>query len=129
LLDEALQGTFPASDPIAITVDKPSKDIAPNGDHSPDGPSMAAGSPELVVSLAPPVVDLFDANPSNLVLLRLVVLPAWRSKIGQAAALGERVQSRLLPIRGLPDGNSRGLAKQVIRTSCLGLGELHAFFG
>jgi hypothetical protein len=29
LLDEALQETFPASDPIAITMDKPSKGIAP----------------------------------------------------------------------------------------------------
>jgi hypothetical protein len=61
LLDDALQGTFPASDPIAIAIDK-SKGIAPNGHHSPDGPSMAPCSPEVVVSTAPPVVGLFDAN-------------------------------------------------------------------
>jgi hypothetical protein len=28
MLDEALRETFPASDPIAITIDKPSKSIA-----------------------------------------------------------------------------------------------------
>jgi hypothetical protein len=63
LLDEALRETFPASDPIAITVDKPSKSNAPPDDlHSPDSPSTAAESQEVVVGWAPPVLGLFDAN-------------------------------------------------------------------
>jgi hypothetical protein len=58
LLDEALRETFPASDPIAITVDKPSKSIAPPDDlHSADSPSAAAESRE-----APPALGFFDAN-------------------------------------------------------------------
>jgi hypothetical protein len=36
LLDEALRETFPASDPIAITIDRPSKAIAAEQLHSPD---------------------------------------------------------------------------------------------
>jgi hypothetical protein len=47
LLDEALRETFPASDPIAITIDKPPKGIAPPDDlHNSDSPSMTAGSQE-----------------------------------------------------------------------------------
>jgi hypothetical protein len=63
LLDEALRETFPASDPIAIIVAKPSKNIAPPDDlHSPDSPSTSAKSQEVVVGWAPPVLGLFDAN-------------------------------------------------------------------
>jgi hypothetical protein len=63
LLDEALRETFPASDPIAITVDKPPKGIAPPDDlHSPESPSTAAESQEVVVAWASPVFGLFDAN-------------------------------------------------------------------
>jgi hypothetical protein len=62
LLDEALRETFPASDPIAIMIDRPSKGIEPDGLHSPDIPPMAASSQEIVVSEAPPVVGFFDAN-------------------------------------------------------------------
>ena len=62
LLDEALRETFPASDPIAITIDKTWKRIAPPNDlHSPDSPSTAAES-QVVVGRAPPVLGLFDAN-------------------------------------------------------------------
>jgi hypothetical protein len=40
LLDEALRDTFPASDPIAITIDKPWKAIASKALRSPDNPEM-----------------------------------------------------------------------------------------
>jgi hypothetical protein len=60
LLDEALRETFPASDPIAITVDKPWKSLAPPDDLH--GPSSAAESQEIVVGSAPTVLSLFDAN-------------------------------------------------------------------
>jgi hypothetical protein len=47
LLDEALWETFPASDPIAITIDKPSKGVAPHGRLDPGSPSMTAESQEV----------------------------------------------------------------------------------
>jgi hypothetical protein len=63
LLDEALRETFPASDPIAITIDKPSKAIGLEGlRSSPDNPSTAAISREALVSWAPPIVGPFDPN-------------------------------------------------------------------
>jgi hypothetical protein len=63
MLDEALRETFPASDPIAIIVDKPSKIVAPPDEfHSADNPSTAAESQEVAVVWAPPVFGLFDAN-------------------------------------------------------------------
>jgi hypothetical protein len=62
LLDEALRETFPASDPIAITIDKPWKVIAPEGLHNPDIPSIAAGSQEPIASWTPPIVSFYDAN-------------------------------------------------------------------
>jgi hypothetical protein len=63
LLDEALRETFPASDPIAIIVDKPSKSVAPPDElHSADNPPTAAESQEVVVAWAPPFLGLFDAN-------------------------------------------------------------------
>jgi hypothetical protein len=81
LLDEALRETFPAGDPIAITVDKPSKSVAlPDDLHSPVGPPTPAESQEVVAGWPPPVFGLFNANfvgaASNLVLFRLVDLPA-----------------------------------------------------
>jgi hypothetical protein len=42
LLDEALRETFPASDPIAITIDRPSKAIAAELLQSADDPAMSA---------------------------------------------------------------------------------------
>jgi hypothetical protein len=42
LLDEALRETFPASDPIAITMDRPSKAIAAEQLQSADDPAMSA---------------------------------------------------------------------------------------
>jgi hypothetical protein len=62
LLDEALRETFPASDPIAITIDKPSKVIAPEDLRRPDDPSTAAGSYETSVSWTPPIVSFYDPN-------------------------------------------------------------------
>jgi hypothetical protein len=59
-----LRETFPASDPIAITIDKPSKSIAPPDDlPNQDSPSMSPGTREVAASWAPPVVvGFFDAN-------------------------------------------------------------------
>jgi hypothetical protein len=63
LLDEALRETFPASDPIAITIDKPSKVIAPDeGLRRPDDPSTAVGSQESIASWTPPIVSFYDSN-------------------------------------------------------------------
>jgi hypothetical protein len=63
LLDEALRETFPASDPIAITIEKPSKAVA-HGDlrSSPGNSSMAAITQKAFVSSAPPDVDPYDPN-------------------------------------------------------------------
>jgi hypothetical protein len=89
LLDEALRETFPASDPVAITIeitiDKPSESVAPPEElNSADNPSTAAESQEVAVVWGPPVFGLFDENlwalASDLVLFRLVDPPAWRSK-------------------------------------------------
>jgi hypothetical protein len=63
LLDEALRETFPASDPIAITVHKPSKAIAHDGlRSSPDDPPKAAITQQALVSSTPPDVGFFDPN-------------------------------------------------------------------
>jgi hypothetical protein len=65
LLDEALQETFPASDPIAITVEKSSKGVELGGLGSPDeaeSPSMPADWQDAVVIWAPPVVGIFSAD-------------------------------------------------------------------
>jgi hypothetical protein len=63
LLDEALRETFPASDPIAITIDKPPKGIAsPDDLHSSDSPSTAAGPHETSVSWTLPIVSFYDPN-------------------------------------------------------------------
>jgi hypothetical protein len=63
LLDEALRETFPASDPIAITIDKPTRRVTPPDNlHGSDSPSMRPGTREVVASRAPPVVGFFDAN-------------------------------------------------------------------
>ncbi len=62
LLDEALWETFPASDPIAITIDKPSRSVAPAADlFSRDNPSTA-DLQEVVVASPTPVLGFFDAN-------------------------------------------------------------------
>jgi hypothetical protein len=87
LLDEALRETFPASDPIAIIVDKPSKSVAPPDElHKAHNPSTAAESQGVAVDWAPAVFSLFDANLWALRQISscfdLVVLPARRSKIG-----------------------------------------------
>jgi hypothetical protein len=65
LLDEALRETFPASDPIAITVEKASKGVEPDGLRSPDErerSSRPADSQEAEVISTLPIVDLFGAN-------------------------------------------------------------------
>jgi hypothetical protein len=63
LLDEALRETFPASDPVAITVDKLPMSTAPSdGLCSADARPMDVPSQEAAVSQAPPVVGFFDLN-------------------------------------------------------------------
>jgi hypothetical protein len=62
MLDEALRETFPASDPIAITIDKPLKAIASEGVQGPDN---LATSPRTTVSGTEPkpaLVSFYDAN-------------------------------------------------------------------
>lgn len=65
LLDEALRETFPASDPIAITIDRPWKGIASEQINSQLSLTTEAASHELMVGGAenePPIVGLYDAN-------------------------------------------------------------------
>jgi hypothetical protein len=64
LLDEALRETFPASDPIAITVEKASKGVEAGGLRSPDEPERPEepDSQEVAVISTLPIVDLFGAN-------------------------------------------------------------------
>jgi hypothetical protein len=65
LLDEALRETFPASDPVAITVEKASKGVEPNSLHSldePEAPPDKPDSPEAEVASILPIVGLFSAN-------------------------------------------------------------------
>src|ERR1700760_767225 len=52
LLDEALRETFPASDPIAITVEKSPKGVE-LGPDEPESPSMPADSQDAAVIWAP----------------------------------------------------------------------------
>jgi hypothetical protein len=62
MLDEALRETFPASDPIAITIDKPLKAVASEEPLGPDtlAPSLrtTAGGTEP----KPTLVGFYDAN-------------------------------------------------------------------
>ena len=62
LLDEALRETFPASDPIAITVEKSSKGVELGGLRSPDEPESLSMPADSVVIWAPPVVGILSAN-------------------------------------------------------------------
>jgi hypothetical protein len=62
MLDEALRETFPASDPIAITIDKPLKAIA---SEALPGPDNLATSPQTTVGGTEPepaLVSFFDAT-------------------------------------------------------------------
>jgi hypothetical protein len=61
MLDEALRETFPASDPIAITIDKPLKSIA----SEEQGPDNLATSPRTTFSGTEPkpaLASFYDAN-------------------------------------------------------------------
>jgi hypothetical protein len=65
LLDEALRETFPASDPIAITVEKVSEGVVLGALLTPDEPECPSGAPdseEAVVISTLPIVGLFRAN-------------------------------------------------------------------
>jgi hypothetical protein len=63
LLDEALRETFPASDPIAITVEKSSKGVELGGLGSPDEPESPSMPADSEVIWAPPVVvGILSAN-------------------------------------------------------------------
>jgi hypothetical protein len=60
LLDEALRETFPASDPIAITIDRPSKAIAAELLQSADDPPMSA--PPTATEPKSALVSVYDAH-------------------------------------------------------------------
>jgi hypothetical protein len=53
-----LQATFPASDPISITLHKPSNGI----DHEPPDTSKAAGPLEVEANWPPQLAGLWEAN-------------------------------------------------------------------
>jgi hypothetical protein len=65
LLDDALKATFPASDPVAITIDRPSKGSASERVNSPGSPAVETASREEMASEAehqPPIFGFYDAN-------------------------------------------------------------------
>jgi hypothetical protein len=62
LLDEALKDTFPASDPIAITVDRPTRGVVPDSADGFDELSMIARAQEAAEPVTPPPADFFGMN-------------------------------------------------------------------
>jgi hypothetical protein len=62
LLDEALKDTFPASDPIAITIEKYAGSVALSGPDGLANPSMVPRVHEVAVPSMPPPVSIFDIN-------------------------------------------------------------------
>jgi hypothetical protein len=62
MLDEALRETFPASDPIAITIDKPLKAVASEEPPGPDTLATAARTTVGGTEPKPALVSFFDAN-------------------------------------------------------------------
>ena len=60
LLDEALRETFPASGPIAITIDRPSKAMAAELLQSVDDPTMSA--PPTATEPKSALVGFYDAH-------------------------------------------------------------------
>jgi hypothetical protein len=61
MLDEALQETFPASDPIAITIDKPLKYIA-SEDQGPENRATSARTTFGGTEPKPALTSFYDAN-------------------------------------------------------------------
>jgi hypothetical protein len=92
MLDEALRETFPASDPIAITIDKPLKAIVSEVLRGPDN---LATSPRTTVSETKPepalVTFMMQSHSSN---LRSVVAPGrgprWQIASGNARQSSEQ---------------------------------------
>jgi hypothetical protein len=60
LLDEALRQTFPASDPIAITIDKPSKAMAAELLQSVDDPGVP--TPPTATEPRSAMASFYDAH-------------------------------------------------------------------
>jgi hypothetical protein len=74
VLDDALKATFPASDPVAITItiDRPSKGSASERVNSPGSPAVETASREEMASEAehqPPIFGFYDANLWSSLLL------------------------------------------------------------
>jgi hypothetical protein len=62
MLDEALRETFPASDPIAITIDKPLKSIASDEHQGPDNLATSPWTTFSGTEPKPALVSFYDAN-------------------------------------------------------------------
>jgi hypothetical protein len=62
MLDEALRDTFPASDPVAITIDKPLKAIASEGVQGPDNLALSPRTTVSGTEPEPALVSFYDAN-------------------------------------------------------------------
>jgi hypothetical protein len=62
LLDDALQETFPASDPIAICIDRPSEAIVPDNRTNPDAAAMPLQVSLRAAEPQSTLLNLFGAN-------------------------------------------------------------------
>ena len=81
LLDDALRETFPASDPIAITIDKSSQAIAPD---NPEDPDNVAISPEANLKVTEPKLTLMSPYGAHLWAIKQI-FDWWLSPVGGRA--------------------------------------------
>jgi hypothetical protein len=66
LLDDALRETFPASDPIAICIDRPSEALSLGNLRDPDNAAMTPPAPLKATEPKSSLMGLYDANPWGL---------------------------------------------------------------
>jgi hypothetical protein len=62
LLDDALRETFPASDPIAICIERSSEAISPDNRHDPDNAAMPPQASLKAAEPKPTFMSFYDAN-------------------------------------------------------------------
>src|SRR5277367_5925522 len=82
LLDEALKDTFPASDPIAITIEKSAGSLALSGPDGLANPSMVACVHEVAAPSMPPPVGFFDINLWAMRQISNYYFDWWRLLLG-----------------------------------------------